>query len=250
MLDRGRMFDDDERVIAVQRDGGLVDLVAIQIGFDDRAVDVVDPLLPIAYPDIVLIDPFVVDGLELIIELIEDFLENVVFRHPDQVLRLEVDDVVHEDHRFLRCGSHCGRREDEFVLAAPAGQRDGRLADDEAIIAVAAQSGNAFHLDLSATKFLSKELSVGVIASHYQQVTGDSGEGATLGPYKGRTTALGGTVGYTFEVGKIPVSTRVKVLREVDVENRFQGTIGFLQISFPLWVAPAASPLQAVVAKY
>jgi len=112
------------------------------------------------------------------------------------------------------------------------------------------RSGNALHLDLSATKFLTKELSLGVIASHYQQVTGDSGEGATLGPYKGRTTALGGTVGYTFEVGKIPVSTRVKVLREVDVENRFQGTIGWLQISFPLWVAPAASPPQPVVAKF
>ena len=48
------------------------------------------------------------------------------------------------------------------------------------------RSGNALHLDLSATKDLTKELSVGVIASHYQQVTGDSGAGATLGPYKGR----------------------------------------------------------------
>jgi hypothetical protein len=112
------------------------------------------------------------------------------------------------------------------------------------------RSGNAFHLDLSAMKFLTKELSVGVIASHYQQLTGDTGDGATLGPYKGRTTAVGGTLGYTFHVGHIPVSTRVKVLREVDVENRFQGTIGYLQISFPLWVAPHASPTQPVVAKF
>lgn len=112
------------------------------------------------------------------------------------------------------------------------------------------RSGNAFHLDLSATKYLTKQLTVGVIASHYQQVTGDGGEGAILGPYKGRTTAVGGTIGYTFEVGKIPVSTRVKVLREVDVENRLNGTIGFLQISFPLWVAPHASPAQPVVARF
>ena len=86
------------------------------------------------------------------------------------------------------------------------------------------RSGNAFHLDLSATKFLTKDFSVGAIASHYQQVTGDSGEGATLGPFKGRVTAVGGTVGYNFHVGQLPVSTRVKVLREVDVENRLQGT--------------------------
>jgi len=36
---------------------------------------------------------------------------------------------------------------------------------------------------------------------------------------------------------------RVKVLREVEVENRFQGTIGLLEVSFPLWVAsPKAAP--------
>ncbi|HEX5866930.1 MAG TPA: transporter, partial [Beijerinckiaceae bacterium] len=112
------------------------------------------------------------------------------------------------------------------------------------------RSGNALHLDLSATKYLTKELSVGVIASHYQQVTGDSGAGATLGPYKGRVTAVGGTLGYTFEVGKIRISTRLKVLREVDVENRFEGTIGFLQVSFPLWVPPHAAPPQPVTAKF
>jgi hypothetical protein len=89
---------------------------------------------------------------------------------------------------------------------------------------------------------LTKQLSVGVIGSHYQQITGDSGEGATLGPYKGRVTAVGGTIGIDFEVGQIPVSTRAKLLREVEVENRFRGTISFLEISFPLWVAPRASP--------
>ena len=114
------------------------------------------------------------------------------------------------------------------------------------------RTGNELHLDVSATKFLTKELTVGVIASHYQQVTGDSGEGATLGSYKGRATAVGGTVGYTFTVGQIPVSTTVKVLREVEVENRFQGTIGWLQVSFPLWVAQtaAAAPSPAVAAKF
>ena len=43
-------------------------------------------------------------------------------------------------------------REDELVLAAPAGQRDGRLADDEAIVAVAArdafEAGDRVRADL------------------------------------------------------------------------------------------------------
>ncbi|GJD52913.1 hypothetical protein OPKNFCMD_5680 [Methylobacterium crusticola] len=99
-------------------------------------------------------------------------------------------------------------------------------------------TGNEFHVDVSASKFLSKAVSVGVIASHYQQITGDSGAGARLGPFKGRVTAVGGTVGIAGEVGRIPVSVRLKLLREVEVENRFQGTIGFVEVSFPLWVAP------------
>ncbi|WP_238314096.1 SphA family protein [Methylobacterium crusticola] len=103
------------------------------------------------------------------------------------------------------------------------------------------ETGDEFHLDVSATKYLTRELSVGVIASHYQQITGDSGTGARLGPFKGRVTAVGGTIGLTVPVGEIPVSARVKVLREVEVENRFQGTIGFLQVSFPLGVPPTPS---------
>jgi hypothetical protein len=110
------------------------------------------------------------------------------------------------------------------------------------------RTGNELHLDLSATKFLTKDLSVGVVGSHYQQITGDSGEGARLGPYKGRVTAVGGTVGYTFTAGHTPISTRLKVLREVEVENRFQGTIGFVQVSFPLWSPPPVA--QPITAKF
>ncbi|WP_336487023.1 SphA family protein [Methylobacterium nigriterrae] len=99
-------------------------------------------------------------------------------------------------------------------------------------------TGTEFHVDVSASKYLTREVSVGVIASHYEQITGDSGPGARLGPFKGRVTAVGGTIGATGEFGKIPVTTRLKVLREVDVENRFQGTLGFLDVSFPLWVPP------------
>ncbi|GEP02898.1 hypothetical protein MOX02_09360 [Methylobacterium oxalidis] len=99
-------------------------------------------------------------------------------------------------------------------------------------------TGTEFHVDVSASKYLSKDVSVGIIASHYQQITGDSGPGARLGPFKGRSTAVGGTIGVSGEFGKVPVTTRLKVLREVEVENRFQGTIGFLEVSFPLWVPP------------
>ncbi|KAB1072486.1 SphA family protein [Methylobacterium planeticum] len=113
-------------------------------------------------------------------------------------------------------------------------------------------TGTEFHVDVSASKYLSKEVSVGVIASHYEQITGDSGPGARLGPFKGRATAVGGTISVTGEAGKIPITARLKVLREVEVENRFQGTIGFLEVSFPLWVAPpkAAPEPKPLIAKF
>lgn len=104
-------------------------------------------------------------------------------------------------------------------------------------------TGDEFHLDASISKYLTKQVSVGAIVSHYQQITGDSGPGARLGPFKGRVTAVGGTLGMTVPVGQIPVSARFKVLRDVEVENRFQGTTGFFEVSFPLWVAtPKAAP--------
>ena len=64
-------------------------------------------------------------------------------------------------------------------------------------------------------------------------------------------TAVGGTIGYNFTLGHTPISTRLKVLREVEVENRFRGTIGFVQVSFPLWVPPPAAPAaQPITARF
>ncbi|MGX1743222.1 SphA family protein [Bosea sp. NPDC055353] len=110
------------------------------------------------------------------------------------------------------------------------------------------RSGNAFHADLAITQYLSKEFSVGVIASHYQQVSGDGGGGASLGPYKGRVTALGGSIGYNFSVAGTPIAARLKVLREVSVENRPQGTIALISVAFPLGhvPSPAAAPPEMV----
>jgi hypothetical protein len=110
-------------------------------------------------------------------------------------------------------------------------------------------SGNGFHVDVALSKFLTKELTIGVLAGYYEQVSADGGEGNGIGPFKGRVTAIGGTASYNFTLGGTPVSARVKVLREVDVENRPQGTIGLFTVSFPLGGA-APQPAKPVTAKY
>lgn len=99
------------------------------------------------------------------------------------------------------------------------------------------RTGNELHLDWAVIQNFSKEFSAGLIGYHYQQTTGDSGAGATLGQFKGRATALGGTVGYNFKIGELPISARVKVFKEFNVKNRLEGRGGFLTISMPLYVA-------------
>lgn len=111
------------------------------------------------------------------------------------------------------------------------------------------KTGDEFHLEWGATKYLTKEFTIGMVGYFYQQLTPDSGSGARLGAFEGRVVALGGTFGYTFEVGKIPVSTRIKVFREFDVQNRMEGTAGFLTVAFPLWIdtgsqVAAAKPIK------
>lgn len=113
-------------------------------------------------------------------------------------------------------------------------------------------TGTEFHLEWSASKYLSKDLSVGLVGYFYDQLTADSGSGNRVGPFKGRVVSLGGQVGYTFHAGEIPISTNVRFYREFDVKNRFQGTATYLTISAPLWVAPPKSTPEpkAIVTKF
>ncbi|MCK0198541.1 transporter [Ancylobacter sp. 6x-1] len=100
-------------------------------------------------------------------------------------------------------------------------------------------TGTEFHVEWAATKALTKQLSIGLVGYHYDQITGDSGPGARLGPYEGRVTALGGTIAYNFEVGQTPVSARIKVYREFGAVNRLEGTAGYFTLAFPLAVTEA-----------
>ena len=96
------------------------------------------------------------------------------------------------------------------------------------------KTGDEFHLEWAATKYLSKQFTVGLAGYYYQQFTPDTGTGAILGAFEGRVVALGGFVGYTFEVGKLPVTTRLRVYREFDAVNHMEGTSGFFTLAVPI----------------
>jgi hypothetical protein len=63
------------------------------------------------------------------------------------------------------------------------------------------QNGIDWHVDLEASRFLTKQLYVGAVGYSFNQLTGDTGSGATLGPYISRISAVGPEVGVLFPVG-------------------------------------------------
>lgn len=96
------------------------------------------------------------------------------------------------------------------------------------------QSGNMFHLDATVAQHLplfGGFAGVGANAFFYQQVTADSGNGAVLGDFEGRTVGIGPVVSYATKVGrgkKTDLAAELKWLPELDVEKRLKGdTIWF-----------------------
>lgn len=95
------------------------------------------------------------------------------------------------------------------------------------------QNGFDAHLDTGVSYFLTQQLNVGVAGYYLQQVTGDRGLGATLGPFKSRVAGVGPQLNYFFPVGeKIQGLVSVKGYREFAAENRPEGWNVWLTVAF------------------
>lgn len=107
-------------------------------------------------------------------------------------------------------------------------------------------TGTEWHFEGAVERIFSQSFSAGIAGYHFHQLSGDSGDGATLGPFKGRVTALGGTAAFNFKLGKIPVTARLKLFEEFDAKHRMDGTVGFLSLTMPLHVKlpPGPAPPQ------
>jgi hypothetical protein len=99
------------------------------------------------------------------------------------------------------------------------------------------KTGTEFHVEFALLQHFSKRFAAGIAGFHYQQVTGDSGAGARLGDFKGRVTSVGPVVTYSFNLGKLPVSTQWMWTHDFNVENRLEGNLAVLTVSIPLSVA-------------
>ena len=94
------------------------------------------------------------------------------------------------------------------------------------------QSGTSFHLEGTLAQHLplgkAGVIGVGANAFLYQQISGDSGSGATLGDFEGRTAGVGPVISFITKIGHADLAAEVKWLPELDVEKRLKGdTIWF-----------------------
>jgi hypothetical protein len=94
------------------------------------------------------------------------------------------------------------------------------------------RSGIDGHVDFGVSRFLSEQVQVGAVGYFYQQLTGDSGEGATLGPFKSRVAGIGPQLGYFFPAGRMQGYVNLKGYYEFAAENRPEGWNVWLSVAF------------------
>jgi hypothetical protein len=105
------------------------------------------------------------------------------------------------------------------------------------------QNGIDWHTDLEASRFLYKQFFVGVVGYYITQLTGDTGSGATLGPFLSRVAAVGPEVGASFPVGEMKGSLNLRAYWEFAAQNRSSGWNTWLTLS----IAPSVEKASKIV---
>ena len=96
------------------------------------------------------------------------------------------------------------------------------------------KNGIDAHFDWGLSHFVAKQMHLGLVGYYYQQITGDSGSGATLGDFKSRVAGIGPQVGFIFPVADMQGYLNLKVYKEFAAEHRPEG--------WNAWVTFAISP--------
>jgi hypothetical protein len=100
------------------------------------------------------------------------------------------------------------------------------------------KSGTQFHLDGTLAQHFPAFgglASVGVSAYYYKQVTADSGSGATLGDFEGKTVGIGPVISYAGKADGHDVVAELKWLHETDTEKRLEGDIVWLKVVYKFY---------------
>jgi hypothetical protein len=94
-------------------------------------------------------------------------------------------------------------------------------------------TGDQFHVDATIAEhlpLLGGFVGVGASAFYYQQFTGDSGSGAKLGDFEGRTVGVGPVLSYAMKLDGVQGAVEVKWLPELEVKNRLKGNYFWIKV--------------------
>jgi len=107
------------------------------------------------------------------------------------------------------------------------------------------QNGIDFHIDWGASKFLTKTFQIGLAGYYFQQVTDDSGLGATLGGFRGMTVGIGPQVGFIFPnlFEGYQGYLNLKAYKDLEVQNRPQGWSTWATFSIAPELPAATKPI-------
>jgi len=98
------------------------------------------------------------------------------------------------------------------------------------------KTGGEFHTELFFGKSLGEIFQLGLVGYYYKQFTGDSGQGALFGSFKGQAIGLGPLLLGNFKVRKTPITFNARYYKEFDTKNRLKGESFFVTFSLPLAV--------------
>ena len=97
------------------------------------------------------------------------------------------------------------------------------------------RSGSVFHIDATVAEHLPLGkgfVGIGANAFLYQQISGDSGTGARLGGFEGRTVGIGPVLSYAAKIGNTDIAAELKWLPELGVERRLKGDTIWFKLAF------------------
>jgi hypothetical protein len=101
------------------------------------------------------------------------------------------------------------------------------------------RNGVDMHLDVGASRFVTKELQLGWVGYAYQQLSCDTGDGNRVGCFKSRLFGIGPQIGYIVPLGTTHQAYfNLKGYKEFEAEHRPEGW----NVWFTLAISPAAAP--------
>jgi hypothetical protein len=99
------------------------------------------------------------------------------------------------------------------------------------------QNGIDVHLDWGASRFLTKQLQIGVVGYLYNQASCDGGSGDRVGCFQSRVAGAGAQLAYTVPMGALDANVNVRAYKEFAAANRPEG--------WNLWLTYTLSPSES-----